>query len=205
MIQTLLRSWSLLIACGVLDAMYSFFSFMMEDPDGSVTLRKFAARGTVIFIGKFALAAGVCALAAGIWNFRKHTSWLLMLHGIALSAYGLMSIFWRGRLTFLPIALLFVVMALSIAAFLLANLRSLQQRALERWTFTVTAAVAIGFALAFLSFGFRLLRFQQPGSYFLWVGSFFAFTAVAMVVIALRLNPFRAAQLHSAASGGSRH
>ena len=88
MIPTLLRSWWLLIICGLLDAIYSFFSFLMEDADGSVTLRKFAVRGTVVFMGRFALAAGVCALAAGIWNFRKSKSWLLMLHGIALSGYG---------------------------------------------------------------------------------------------------------------------
>lgn len=174
--------------CGVLEAIYSFCSFLMEDPDGSVTLHKLAVRGTVVFIGRFALAAGFCALAAAIWNFGKSKSWLLMLYGIALSGYGLMSMFWRGRLTFLPIALLFVVMALSIAGFLLANFRSLRRHALEKWTFSVTAATAIGFALAFLGFGFGLMRFQQPGSYFLWVGSFFAFTAASMLVIALRLN-----------------
>jgi uncharacterized membrane protein HdeD (DUF308 family) len=188
MFKTLLKNWWLLILCGVLEAIYSVFSFLMENPDGSVTLRRFAVRGTVVFIGRFALAAGLCALAAGIWNFTKGKSWLLVLYGIALSVYGLLSMFWRGRMTFLPVALLFVVMAVSIAAFLLANLRALHH-ASEKWVFRFAGAAAIGFAVAFLGFGFRLLRFQQPGSYFLWVGSFFALGAACMLVIGLRLNP----------------
>jgi uncharacterized membrane protein HdeD (DUF308 family) len=186
--RNLVRGWWLLAFCGVLEAIYSFFNLLMADPDGSVTLRKFAIRSTVVFLGKFALGAGVCTIAAGIWSSGNRKSWLLVLNGLALTAYGLISMFWRGRLTFLPVALLFVVMALSIGAFALASLPAVRHQVFEKWAFSFGGAAEIGFAVAFLAFGLRWMRFEQPGSYFVWVSCFFALSAVCMLGIGLRLN-----------------
>src|SRR5215469_3125712 len=105
-IQTLMKNWWLVALCGVAEALYAAGNFLMKDP---------AAKITVIFLGKFALAAGVCAIAAGIWRSEKRKPWLLVVNRAALVAYGLLSIFFsRRRLSFTPVALLFILMTLSI-------------------------------------------------------------------------------------------
>jgi hypothetical protein len=113
MTQTLIKNWWLLALCGVLDAMYALINLFMLDPDGSLTLRKWLGPGTVVDLGELALAAGVCTIAFGVWSGGKGKSWLLALNGAALSVYGLVSLssLPRHRISFLPFALLFVVMA----------------------------------------------------------------------------------------------
>ena len=93
MIQTLIKKWWLLALCGVLEATYAVMNLLMPGPDGFLTLRTFAERGTVLQLGMLALAAGVCTLAASIWNSRMSKSWLLALNGLALSALGLICLF----------------------------------------------------------------------------------------------------------------
>ena len=111
MIDVLVRNRWLLALCGVLEAVCAAINLLMKDADGAVTLRTYAVRATAVLLGKFALGAGVCASAAAVWSFGKGKWWLLALHGIALSLFGLIGVFWsRERLSFLPVALLLVVM-----------------------------------------------------------------------------------------------
>jgi uncharacterized membrane protein HdeD (DUF308 family) len=106
MIQTLIKNWWLLALCGVLDAIYSVMNFFMQRPDGSLTLRTFVNnRGTLVYMGMLALAAGACIIAAGIWSSRKGKSWLLVLNGLACSTLGLIFTFWTGPLAFRTVAL----------------------------------------------------------------------------------------------------
>ena len=186
--QPLSRSWWLLVLCGLLEGVVGLMNLIMGDPSGSVLLRKFAVESTVVFQGKFALAAGACGLAAAIVMALKHKSWLLALNGLALVAYGLVSIFWsRGRLAFLPVALLFVVMALSLGMFALAFIPSLHQGA-EKWLLCLCGVLSIGFGLAFLALGYRLIGFHGPGSYFVWSSSYFGFSAISMLALGLFLH-----------------
>jgi uncharacterized membrane protein HdeD (DUF308 family) len=188
MTRTLARSWWLLLVCGVLEALIAFLNLLMQDPSGSIILRKFALESTVVFQGGLAVVAGACALAAGTWCFADRKSWLLVLNGLAFGAYGLISVFWsRGRLAFLPVALLFVVMALSLGILAWTSALTLGRRA-DKWLFGLAGCGSMCFALAFLAWGFGWVSLDGPGSYFLWSSSFFGLSAICMIGLGLHLN-----------------
>lgn len=193
MVQTLIRNWWLLALCGVLDAIYAVMNLVGRDADGSLVVPGFAAQSTIVLMGRLALAAGVSTVAAGIWSSGKGRSWLLVVNGIALSVYGVVGIFPpKGRVSFLPIALLFVVMAVSIGVFAMATARTLRRHVSDRWVLGVAGAFSISFALGFLVFGLRWIRLE-PLEYLLWMSSYFGFSAISMLALGLRLNSVRAA------------
>ena len=123
-----------------------------------------------------------------------------MLNGLALSALGLICLFWTGRLAFRTVALLFVVMALSIGILELATALTLRRHVANEWFLGLAGAASVGFALAFLALAFRWIKPEQPTSLFLWMSSYFGFSAVCMMGFALRLNSLRAANHHIASS-----
>src|SRR6185437_9853240 len=185
MMQTLSKTWWLLVVCGVLEAMYSVMNFFMVRPDGSLALRTFVnGRGAIVNMGMLALAAGACTVAAGIWSSRNGQSWLLVLNGLAFSALGLIFMFWRGPLAFRTIALLIVVMALSIGVYEFRIART-SRRGSEEWLLNMVGGVSMGFALAFLAFVFRLISLDStaPAQSLHWLGSYFAFSAICMLVL----------------------
>src|ERR1700728_2689571 len=106
-------------------------NLLMRNPDGSTILREFAGRSAVQDMGILAVAAGACAIAAGVWNSGREASWLLSLHGFALGGFGLIAVspIVRGPLSFRPVSVLFAVMAVSIGAFALATARRLRPSA----------------------------------------------------------------------------
>ena len=192
MVQTLIKNWWLLALCGVFDAILALMNLFMRGPDGTLALRTFVATDVAMDMCSLALAAGACTIAAGVWRSRDGKSWLLVLNGFALSAYGLIPlIFWTRPLSFRLFALLLVVMAMSIGILELAAARTLWGRVAEKWFLGLAGAASVGFALAFLALGFRWIKLE-PGplshSAFLWIGSYFGFSAICMLGLALRLR-----------------
>jgi uncharacterized membrane protein HdeD (DUF308 family) len=203
LIQTLIKNWWLLALCGVLDAIYSVTNLLMQGPDGSLTLRQYAVPGTVVFLGKVALAAGACTIAAGIWRSAQGKSWILVLNGLALGALGAIFTFWTGPLALRTIALLLVVMAMSIGIFdwVIARALRRQRHVADEWFLGLAGAASVGFALAFFAFAFGWIKLGPgPHADFLWFGSYFGFSAICMLGLALRLNSLRAAIHHMASS-----
>jgi uncharacterized membrane protein HdeD (DUF308 family) len=194
--QTLTRSWWLLALCGVLDAIIAVIYF---DHAG----HGFALKSSVLFLGNLTLAAGACTIAAGIWSSRKGKSWLLVLNGLACCALGLILAFRAGRrLSFLTVALLIIVMAMSIGIQELAAARTMRRHRADEWLLGGAGAVSIGFALAFLALGFHWIE-PEPGSpaqTLLSLGSYFGFSAICMLGLALRLNSLRTAIHRTAGS-----
>src|SRR5260370_6232850 len=123
-------------------------NLLMLNPDGSLSLRRFGLPNAVWDMGMLALAAGACAIAAGVWSSGRNNSWLLSVHGLALGAFGLicLSPLVRASLSFRPVSLLFVVMAVRIGAFALGTARTLRSGAPERWLLSLAGAASIGFA-----------------------------------------------------------
>ncbi len=200
LIQTLIKNWWLLALCGVLDAIFSVVYLVTQAPDGSLTVRKYAVHGTIVFLGKLALAAGACTIAAGLWRSTKGKSWLLVVNGFALSALGLIfNNLTHYRISFRTVALLLVVMAMSVGIFELVTARTLRRHVADEWFLGLAGAASVGFALAFLALGFRWIQLEQPESMFLWLSSYFGFSAICMLALALRLNSLRAA-IHRMAS-----
>jgi uncharacterized membrane protein HdeD (DUF308 family) len=146
-------------------------------------------------MSRIALAAGICTIAAGIWSFGNGRSWLLVLNGLALSAYGLIPLFWRGPLSFLLFARLLIVMAISIGIFELLTTRSLrrQRHGADGWFLVLAGIASFGFASAFLALTLGWIQLESRplhASNFLWLVSYFGFSAICMLAFALRLqNP----------------
>ena len=161
MIQTLTKNWWLLALCGVLDATISVIYLIMQDADGPLTFH--AWNGTIVFLGKLAMAAGACTIAAGIWRSTKGKSWLLALNGVALSALGVISKLTRYPISFRTIALLLVVMAMSIGILELETARALrrQRPMADEWFLGLAGAASLGFALAFFALAFRWINWIQ--------------------------------------------
>ncbi len=176
--------WWLLALCGIVDGMCSALNLLMVNPDASLGLRKFALPNTAWDISILALVAGACAFAAGLWNSGRDNSWLLSLHGLALGAFGAIGIspLVRGPLSFRPISLLFMLMALSIAAFALAAAKT------DRWFLNVSGLAWIAFAISFIAIGFGWIRLETPSAFWLWMSAFFASCAIFMFGLALRLH-----------------
>src|ERR1017187_9319468 len=165
-------------------------NFFMQRPDGSPTLRIFVhSRGTVVHMGLLVLAPGACMIAAGIWSSRKGKSWLLVLNGLACSALGLIFTFWTGPLAFRTVALLIVVMAMSIGIYELATARTLRRHLADEWLLGAAGVASVGFASVFFAFVFRWIKLEpgSPAQTLHWLGSYFGFSAICMLGLALRL------------------
>ena len=210
MIQTLTKNWMLLALCGVIDAIISVLYLIMQQADGPLTFN--AWNGTVVFLGKLALAAGACIIVAGIWRSATGKCWLLVLNGVALAALGLIQYaLTRFPISFLTIALLIVLMAMSLGILELLTARTLrrQSRIADGWFLTLAGVASVGFALAFLALGFRWIEIE-PGSHsdLLWLGSYFGFSAVCLLGLALRLHSLgrsQPGQMEALPSSGMRH
>jgi uncharacterized membrane protein HdeD (DUF308 family) len=190
LIQTLAKNWWLLALCGVLDAIISVIYLIMQDTDGPLTFH--AWNRTIVLLGKLAVAAGVCAIAAGIWRSTKSRCWLLVLNGLALGALGIICYgFVRYSISFRTIALLVILMAVSIGIleFIAARTLPRQRRSADDWFHSLAGVASVGFALAFFALGFGWIKIE-PGSHIdlLWLGSYFGFSAICMLWLALRLH-----------------
>ena len=173
-------NWWLLALGGVLDAIISVVYLIMYDADGPVNF------SPVVVLSRLALAAGVCTIAAGIWKSRNGKSWLIVLNGLALSAYGLIPLFWKGPLSFLLFARLLVVMAISIGIFELVTARALwhRHRIAAGGFLGLAGAASFGFAVVFLALVLGWLQLERRAfhpSGFLWLGLYFGFTAICML------------------------
>ena len=191
MIQTLIKNWLLLALCGALGAVMSVIYLMlyMQGTDGPLIFHLWNA--TVTFLGMLALAAGACAIAGGVLRSAKGKCWLLVLNGLALGALGLIQYDLKKRfaISFLTVALLITLMAMSIGVLELAIARTLrrQRHVADGWFLALAGAASVGFALVFLALGFGWIK-MEPGSHFLWLGSYFGFYAICMLWLALRLH-----------------
>jgi uncharacterized membrane protein HdeD (DUF308 family) len=174
-----IKGWWLLALCGVLDAMSAALNLLMMNLSANF----------IWDMSVLALVAGACAVIAGLWNSGRGGSWLLSLHGLALGAFGLIGVspLVRRPLGFRPISLLFVLMAVSAGAFALETAQT-RGRAPNRWFLTASGAASLVFACSFIAVGFGWIRLGPPPSYWIWMSSYFAFTALCMLSIAARLH-----------------
>lgn len=187
--QTQAKNLWLLALCGVLEAMLAIMNFLMMDPGDSPILRILSAKDVMVDMCLLALAAGVCSVVAAIWNTREARFWLLFLHGLALSAYGLVPLLWKGPLMLRPyFALLLMLMAACVGIFALVTAMSVRHHVADKWFLGVAGAASAGFALAFFALDFNWITFDQPGSSFILMGSYFAFSAACLLGLALRLG-----------------
>ncbi len=190
MIQTLAKNCLLLALCGILEAIISVIYLIMQETDGPLTFHSW--NGAIATLGTLAMAAGACTIAAGIVRSVNGKCRLLALNGLAIGALGLIQYgFTRFRIGFLTIAVLVIVMAISAGILELRIARTLRQRChvADGWFFTLAGVASFGFAVAFLALGLRWFKIE-PGSHpdLVLLGSYFGFSAICMLGLALRLH-----------------
>ena len=189
MSQNLSKRWPLLVLCSFFYATFSFIILFILSPDGFLPLRTFApSRSSIEQLGLVALAAGVCTVAIGIWNAREANSWLLVLNGLACCSLGIMVALGASRpVTFRSIALAIVVMAVSIGLYELVAAKTSRGHRVDEWLLAAAGVLSVGFAGVFLGFVFRWIRLDPSPSAqtFHWLGSYFGFSAICMLGLAL--------------------
>ncbi len=186
MIQTLIKNWWLLGLRGVLALLFSVITFLMQSSAETFTLREFATRGTVVFLGMLALTAGACTVAAGIWRASTGKWWLLVADGGVVGAAGLVLILGNG-ISFRTVTYIVVLLAAAMGVVELAAARVLRRHLPDEWFLGLGGAASIGFALAFF-----LIKSEGLGSVFIWLGSYSGFSGICMLVLAVRLRGLRA-------------
>jgi uncharacterized membrane protein HdeD (DUF308 family) len=186
--QTLTKNWWLLAIAGLLDAVISVLYFNHVG-HGVHTMRD------VYFMGRITIAAGVCTIVAGLWRRDRGQWWPLALSGIALSALGLVfdGVF-GSTIRFRTVAVLIILSAVSTGIFQCAAARRLWRRKVADASLLGVAGIGSAiFASAFFALGFGWAKIE-PGSFkdLLWLGLYFAFSAVCMLGSGLRLPDLRA-------------
>jgi uncharacterized membrane protein HdeD (DUF308 family) len=196
MIQTLIKNWWLLALRGVLAAVFSVMAFLMVSSAETLTLREFALKGMVVFLGILALAAGACTVGAGIWSSGRRKWWLLVLDGLAVVGAGVVLILSK-TITLGMVTRWLVVLAIVIGVLELTAARSLRRHVQDEWFLGLAGAASAGFALAFL-----WINPERAGHVLTWLGCYAAFSAICMLGLALRLRTLRTA-IHRIANNAS--
>ena len=193
MIHNVIQRWWLLVLSSLFYATFAFMILFIWSPDGFTTLRTFThSRSSFEQLGLVALTAGICTMIAGIWNARKAKSWLLMLNGLGCSAFGIMIAFGSSKaITFRSLALVVAVMGVSIGVYELATALAVRGHRFEEWLLAAAGMVSVGFAGVFLGFVLGWVRLSPSPSAqtFHWLGSYFGFSAICM--LGLALGPFK--------------
>jgi uncharacterized membrane protein HdeD (DUF308 family) len=196
LIQTLTKNWWLLGLVGILFAIMSVIYLIIYETTPDVL----GGNGFEMSVNRFALAAGACTIAASIWRSANGKSWpqlLMVLNGLTLGVYGAMPLFWRGPLSFNFFALLLVVVAMTFGILALAIARALRRRVADRWFFGLAGAVSVGFAFVFLALANHWIQLERRlfhPSVFLWLCAYFAFNAICILGLALRLHKLGTSQ-----------
>jgi hypothetical protein len=174
------KIWWLLALCGVVDAIIATLNLLMMDLDRSVGWD----------MSVLAIVAGACTIIAAVWNSGRGNSWLLSLHGLALGTFGLIGVspLVRGPVSFRPISLLFVLMAVSVGAFAWRTARTLSTAGTDRWFLIVSAMASICFAFSFIAVGFGWVRLTPPHSYWIWMSSYFGLCAIFLLYVGLQAS-----------------
>lgn len=97
---------------------------------------------------------GIITITAGLWNFSRANSWLLVLNGAVGSALGATFAFYTDPLAFRTVVLLIVVMAMSIGIYEFAVVHTLRD-VVSEWLFGAAGVASIAFAIGFLGIAFR--------------------------------------------------
>jgi len=175
MIQRLISKWWSLGLCVALEATiaiayFNYAAYGTHSPD------------TVVLLGALTLTAGIFTIAHSIMNTSDGRRWLLVLNGLACSSLGLILTL-ATRVAFPTMALLIIGMALSLGAYQVAKVGLPRPDRGPEWLAGVTGIVALSFAVVFLGFVFRWIKLNpaSPAQSFLWVGSYFAFSALCML------------------------
>jgi hypothetical protein len=96
--------------------------------------------------------------------------------------------FWTGGIAFRTVALLIIVMSVSLGVDQSVTARSLPRPDAAKWLHGAAGEINFGFSMVFLAVVLCLIKLDptSPAQTFVWLGSYFGFSAICMLGIALR-------------------
>jgi hypothetical protein len=175
------KSNLLLAFCAILDAAIALLYLLMSGANGPLPVHKWGH--AVVLLGGLTLLAGACSIVVA-------KTWPLRLHGVSLSALGIIYCVFANhfRVGILTVALLAVFASLS-AAVLDLDLARTMRHPVSAVLIASAGVVSLVFAGSFLALGLRWLVLG-PGSHLdlRLLGSYFAVTAVAMLGLSVFAN-----------------
>ena len=159
-------------------------------PDGPLPDHQLAT-ALVMVSGRVTLG-GRAPAASPPWGFGgrpRANPGFWLLNGVALCAYGVIPLFWKGPLAFDRLALLLIAMAMTFGILALMIVRSRPRSVADQWFFGLAGAGSLGFAVAFLALVNRWIQLERRPfhpSVFLWLCVYFGFAAICILGLALR-------------------
>lgn len=184
--DNVLATRAVLVLAGAFHAVLAVL-FLLTRPPYYEAVRRLIGENPATLEAKLAVPAGLCTLAAGVWIAKRMKSWLLVLGGLAFSAYALIPEILP--LSFYPFfALLLVTMTLSIGILALTKARNDEIRVSGKWLLRLAGAGSVGLALALLIWDWAVRWFCLPGLLALLLAALFGFTAVSIFGLAFRLT-----------------
>lgn len=168
----------LLTVCGILEALCAAASLLLLEPEWTL-----GVANPIRPMAVLALAGGLCAMAAGLAHARNGRAWLLSLHGLALGGYGLLGLspLIQGSLSFRPVALLFVLMALSLGVFAWQPAEPRRGRLPA-----LLGSCALAAAAGFLAVALGWVRLGAPPTFWSAMAAHWGLCAAVLLVLAWR-------------------
>ena len=187
---TLTKNWWLLALSGGIQAIISALYLIMQSEPTPLSFH--AWNSMLVVLGRLGLTAGACVIMAALLASRNGKCWLLVLNGSALVVLGVIELGLTGfGVRFWTVAMLVILMAASTGVLELRMAQMLRKKGRYpgTWILSLTSAISVGFVLPFLALALRWIKIE-PGSHtdLLWLGVYFAFSAVSMFTSALRLH-----------------
>lgn len=184
MLRVLIHNWRLIALRGVFALLFAVFALSLHAGIASYLLRAMAFATVVVVFGLFAFAAGILTFVAGIRG-RVHahgeSRWLLF-DGAAACVVGL-AVIMVPALTLFHLIRVIAVWALYVGVFEMVMAGKLRRHLADEWSLLISGLGSMAFGV-WLLLGW--VRSQE--TILLWLGSYCAFKAVTLLVLAFRLR-----------------
>ena len=189
MLRVLINNWWLLALRGVFALLFAALAFSSHSVMGTWLLSAIALAGMVVFFGLLAIAAGACTIVAGIRGASTPSggerSWLLFWDGVAVCVFGAVVLL-APELDFIWLARMLAVCAVVIGIVELLLARSLRRHVPDEWFLAVSGAAS--FCLGLYLFP---LWIREATTMLRWLGTYAAFSGLAILGLAFRLRALR--------------
>jgi len=190
MIRVLIKNWWLLALRAAFALLFAVLAFSLRGAADSFLLGAFAMANLVVIFGLLAFVAGLCTMAAGVWDAEPDKWWLFFVDGLGLCAAGILTIMAKN-LTLTALTHIIAGWAVAMGILEMAIAVKVRRHIRAEWLLLMAGSASIGFGLGFI--------FTWSGdvrSALAWLGAYAAFSAFCMAGLALRLRSLRASVHH---------
>lgn len=190
MIRILIKNWWLLALRAAFALLFAVLAFSLRSTADSFLIGEFAMANLVVIFGLLAFVAGLCTMAAAVWDSEPDKWWLLFLDGLGICAAGVLAIMAKS-MTLTALIHIIVGWAIVMGFLEVAIALKVRRHIPDEWLLLLAGLASIGFGL-----GFILAWSGEMRAAFTWLGAYAAFSASCMAGLALRLRSLRTSIHH---------